>query len=115
MVLPDLLGVGLAAVQRGDAEHSEPDDVLGQEPERGDDAEVAVDRVEVGAIADELVDLDADDANGEDDEGQEVEAGVDLLADRFLLPRVCRLQDEDRLDEDEQAERLREGMHRKED
>lgn len=91
MILPHLLRVGLAAVQLGKAEHGETDDVLGKEPEGGDNTEVAMDGVEVSPVVDELVDLDADNADGEDGKGEEVETGVDFLANLLLGPCVGRL------------------------
>lgn len=115
VVLPDALGLGLAPVQLRRRVHGEADQVLEQEPEGGDDAKVAVYGLEVGAIALELVHLDRDDADGEDGDGQQVEAGVQLLSDLLLLAAVGGLENEDRLHQHEHAQRLGERVYREQD
>lgn len=115
MVLPDAFGLGLAAIELGRGIHGEAHDVLNEKPEGGNDAQVAVHRLEVGTVAANLVVLDRDNADGEDEESEQVETGVDLLADLLLLSAVGRLEDENRLHEDEHSERLGERVDREQD
>lgn len=110
VILPHGASLLVAAVQLGRGPHGEADEVLQDEEEADDDAEVAVDRVEVRAVAGELVVLDYGDASDEMEQSHKVEGGVDALAEALLLGGAGGLQRQDRLDEDEDGERLQQRV-----
>lgn len=65
-------------------------------------------------VVDALVCLDDGDAREEDEEGEQLNGGVRALAAGFGLRGGGRLEDEDCLDEEEDAEGLEQGVRRDE-
>lgn len=57
-----------------------------------------------------LVEVDDDEAASEEQERTPIEIGVDSLPNTLLTGRVGRLQDEDRLEQQDQAKDLGEGV-----
>ena len=60
-------------------------------------------RMEMDTIVLDLVRLDDADARPEQQEREQIEAGVDTSPLDLLVSRPCRLQNQDRLGEDEDA------------
>ncbi len=111
---PKRPGPGRAAVQRRRGPHGEADQVLAPEEQRQRAAQGAVERGKVLGVVALLVEVDGDEAGGKGRKRGKVEVGVHGLADAFLARRVRRLQDENRLHQEHQAEDLRERVPREE-
>lgn len=71
--------------------------------------------MEVRAVVGRLVVLDNGDAGDEEEQGDEVEAGVDALAEPFLGGGAGGLQGQDGLYEDEDGQRLKQWVGGEED
>lgn len=69
MILVNRLGIVDGAVEAWRSPYREPDKVLCEEDEGRDDAQIAMDGVEVGSVADELVVLDNRHAGDKKEEG----------------------------------------------
>lgn len=111
VVLPDGLGLVDAAKHAGDPPHQKADEVLDQQDDAGGDAQVAVDAMKVAAGSlSELVGLDDDDAGGEEEEGEEVEDGVEAGARDLFVGGPGGLEDQDGLGEEEDTGGLEERV-----
>jgi hypothetical protein len=110
MVLPNGLGILFTTVEFGSRPHGEADKVLQQKDNGGDDTKVPMDRVEMWHVVGDLVDFNDDDAGSESQKGKEIERSMDPLANTLLLRSVRGLQGEYGLNQDQNAERLSQGM-----
>jgi len=111
VVLPLVFCALQAAPDFRDRPDGQAKEVLAEEEEGRQDAQVAVKRVEVGQVVDVLVCLDDDGAGEEEEEGEDVEGGVRTGAGEFCFGGCGWLEDEDGLQKGVDAEGfLKEGL-----
>lgn len=115
VILPDPLGLLFSAVQGGNLPHGESDKILRQQDDDTDEAHPAVGRVEMRTIGTKLVVLDDDNTCQKRDERSCVDRCVDNLTNLFLLRGMGRLDEQNRLDEEQDAQGLGQWVAGEED
>lgn len=110
MVLPQAFSALQPAPDLRDHPDGQAKEVLGEEEKSRQNAQVTMERVEVGQVVDVLVDLDDDGAGEEEEKGEDVEAGVRASAGEFCFGGCGWLEDEDGLKKRVDAERFLGGL-----